>query len=195
MKTSQWLTIPNLLSGYRLLSFPLLLYLCFSSNEKIFATLLIINLLTDVLDGLIARSFNQQTALGARLDSIADVGSYILAFCGIFTFKVTIIAPYLPSFLFFLALYLLVLVLFPLIKFGRFTSFHLYSSKSAGYLQGLLFITIFAGYFSPFLYYLAIGWGILSMAEHLCLQIMLPHLKSDVKGLYWVLKKTKADSR
>lgn len=194
MKRNEWLTIPNFLSAYRLLSFPFLVYLCLVGNEKLFGPLLIINLLTDVLDGFIARNFNQQTAIGARLDAIADVGSYILAFWGIVQFKWDIMAEYLPSFVTFLSLYLFTLIVFPLLKFKKLTSFHLYSSKAGGYLQGIFFISLFSGYFMEPLYFLAIGWGILSFGEHLALQIMLPRLYSDVKGLYWVLKKPKTST-
>jgi CDP-diacylglycerol--glycerol-3-phosphate 3-phosphatidyltransferase len=187
MKKSTWLTIPNFLSAYRLLSFPFLLYLCATGNEKWFANLLIINLITDVLDGFIARAFNQQTEIGARLDSIADIGSYILAVLGIFLFKWEVISPHFGFFSIFLGLYLSTLV-FSLIKFGRFTSFHLYSSKIGGYLQGIFFLLLFAGYFHQVYFYLAMGWGILSFLEHLTIQIMLPALRSNLKGLYWVLK-------
>lgn len=187
MKTKEWFTIPNLLSAYRLLSFPFLAYLCATGQEQLFAILLVINLITDVLDGLIARTFNMQTAIGARLDSLADIGSYILAIWGLFTFKWAVISPYLFSFALFLGLYLATLV-FSLVKFGKFTSFHLYSSKIGGYLQGGLFAMLFLDVFYLPYYYLAIGWGILSFIEHLTVQALLPELRSNLKGLYWVLK-------
>lgn len=193
MKTNNWITIPNFLSAYRLLSFPFLAYLCIKGNEDLFAILLIINLITDVLDGFIARAFNQQTDIGARLDSIADIGSYILAVWGVFTFKEDIISQHLLSFSLFLGLYLTTIV-FSLIKFKRFTSFHLYSSKIGGYLQGAFFVLLFMNLFYAPYYYLAIGWGILSFIEHLSLQIMLPRLRSNLKGLYWVLRSSKFET-
>ncbi|HTL80492.1 MAG TPA: CDP-alcohol phosphatidyltransferase family protein, partial [Bacteroidia bacterium] len=77
------ITIPNALSFYRLLSFPFLLFLVFTHREHWFSILFCINLVTDILDGLIARLFRMTTALGAKLDSLADAGMYILAFFGI----------------------------------------------------------------------------------------------------------------
>ena len=79
--------IPNAISLYRLVSFPFLLYLIFSNNESLFALLLCINLASDAIDGIIARTFKLQTEFGARLDSMADWGTYILAFIGIYQFK------------------------------------------------------------------------------------------------------------
>src|SRR5674476_587142 len=77
------LTVPNLLSFYRILSFPVVLYFALTNRESVYFILLIINLITDVLDGFIARKFNLQTEFGARLDSFADIGMYVLAFVGV----------------------------------------------------------------------------------------------------------------
>ncbi len=52
-----------------------------------FIILLTFNLFTDFLDGYLARKLNQQTAIGARLDSWADAGTYLLAFVGLFKFE------------------------------------------------------------------------------------------------------------
>lgn len=85
-KENIW-NLPNAISLYRLLSFPFLLYLIYAGNESLFATLLCINLASDAIDGIIARTFKLQTEFGARLDSMADWGTYILAFVGIYNFK------------------------------------------------------------------------------------------------------------
>ncbi len=71
MDRKKIITIPNLLSFYRLLAFPLILWFIISGKERLFAIFLIINLVTDFLDGLIARLFKQETDLGAKLDSFA----------------------------------------------------------------------------------------------------------------------------
>lgn len=46
----------------------------------IYFSLLFINLATDILDGFIARRLKWESELGARLDSLADLGSYAMAF-------------------------------------------------------------------------------------------------------------------
>lgn len=135
-------TVPNILSLYRLLSFPFLLWLCINENETAFALLLCINLFTDILDGLIARLANQETALGARLDSLADIGTYILAITGIFVFKQEILGDHIIAFSIFMGFYLATIVC-SFSKFRKFTSFHLYSNKIGGYLQGVFFAMLF----------------------------------------------------
>jgi cardiolipin synthase (CMP-forming) len=187
MIKKELLTIPNILTFYRIITFPVILWLAVSGFERLFAIMLIINLLTDVLDGLLARLLHQQSEFGARLDSIADIGSYILAVTGIFIFKADEFAPHLTSFLVFLSLFIAAIML-SLIRFGRFPSLHLYSWKIGGYIQGAFLIVLFANDFFTEFYYIMICWGMLSFIEHIIIQLIIPEMKSNQKGLYWVLK-------
>ena len=180
-------TIPNILSFYRIVSFPVVLYFAIKGNETVFVILLIINLITDVLDGFIARRFNMQSELGARLDSIADIGTFILAVTGIFIFKANDFAPHLLSFFTFLGLFLLANII-SLIKFRRFPSLHLYSWKIGGYIQGIFFFILFVFGFNIFAYYFMVSWGILSFIEHIIIQLIIKKMQSNAKGLYWILK-------
>lgn len=181
------LNVPNILSFYRILSFPFVLYLILTNRENAFVIFLIINLITDILDGAIARMFNMQTEFGARLDSIADDGTIVLAITGILFFKLNDFSPHLFSFLLFLFFYLLTIII-SMIKFKRLASFHLYSAKIAAYIQGVFFIVLFVFDFYPLFYYFMIIWGIASFMENIIIQVMEPELISNAKGLYWVLK-------
>lgn len=72
-------TLPNVISGLRLLGVPLFLYLVLVLEADGLALLvLVVSGLTDYLDGWLARRLNQQTALGQILDPVAD-RLYILA--------------------------------------------------------------------------------------------------------------------
>ena len=181
------LNIPNILSLYRLLSFPVVLYLALNGHERLFVVLLCINLVTDILDGLIARVFHMTTEIGAKIDSLADTGTYILAFLGIWLFKWNDFAPHAWSFLSFFGLFVGSHVL-ALIKFGRFPSLHLYSWKIGGYIQGFFFFVLFVFGFNTTFYYVMVTWGILAFTEHIVIQLLLTNLKSNAKGLYWVLR-------
>jgi len=185
-------TIPNILSFYRIIIFPLILYFTITKSEKLFVIFLIISLITDILDGFIARRFNMKSELGARLDSIADIGTFILAVVGIFIFKSNDFAPHLLSFFSFLGLHLLSNIV-SLIKFKRFPSLHLYSWKIGGYIQGIFFFILFVFGFNIFAYYFMIIWGILSFSEHIAIQLIIKEMKSNIKGLYWVLKNNNND--
>jgi CDP-diacylglycerol--glycerol-3-phosphate 3-phosphatidyltransferase len=159
-----------------------------TGKETLFVVFFVINLLTDVADGFIARRLKMETETGARLDSMADNLTYILAFTGIFVFKWEDFRPHLASFLVFIA-FLVSTVLLSLVKFKRFPSFHLYSTKIGGYIEGIFFITLFTvGFITPF-YYFMIFWGILAAIEHIAIQLVIPRMRSNVKGLYWVLRE------
>ena len=70
------LTIPNLLSLFRLLLIPVyvVLYLKAETNTDYYiaAAILAVSCLTDLIDGKIARRFNLITTVGKVLDPIAD---------------------------------------------------------------------------------------------------------------------------
>jgi CDP-diacylglycerol--glycerol-3-phosphate 3-phosphatidyltransferase len=64
----------------------------------------------------------------------------------------------------------------------------MYSAKIGGYLQGIYFFSLFAfGYYPP-IFYLAMIWGWMSSLEEIIILIYFKKLRSNVKGLYWVLK-------
>ena len=184
------ISIPNILSFYRLVMCPYIFYLGISNQEFMFAILLTINLITDILDGLIARCFNMQTEFGARLDSIADLFTYITAISGIFFFKASDFQPHLFSFYIFIFLLIFAHIL-SLIKFGRLPSLHLYSWKIGGYLQGAFFVVLFLFNFYAVFYYIVIIWGILAFCEHIIIQFIIKKMQSNLKGLFWVLKNKK----
>ena len=181
------ITVPNLLSFYRILVFPVIFWFITKGMDHLFAVFLCINLITDFLDGKIARRFNQVTSFGARLDSLADYGTLFLALYGIVKFKADDLAVHgWLLYLFFSLIFIFQVISF--IRFGSFTSFHLYSFKMAGYFLGALFFSWFFLSFYTWLYYLAIGWGILAEIETFLVIMKLKERKSDVKGLYWILK-------
>lgn len=67
------LTVPNLLSLFRLILIPVIVWLYWYRKEYIPAgVLLIISGLTDLADGYIARHFNAVSNVGKILDPIAD---------------------------------------------------------------------------------------------------------------------------
>lgn len=70
------LTIPNLLSMFRLLLIPVYIVLYLKAREPadyfLAAAILAVSCLTDMIDGKIARQFNLITTVGKILDPLAD---------------------------------------------------------------------------------------------------------------------------
>lgn len=164
------------------------MFFALSCKENTFVILLVINLITDVLDGFIARTYNLQTEFGAHLDAYADIGMYITAIVGVAMFKLDDIKPHMTIFLIFILSYLLPKII-AYIRFKRFASFHLYSSKVGGYMQGGFFFIWFVFGFNAFVYNLVFIFGILTFLEQSVIVIISTELESNIKGLYWILKK------
>ena len=66
------LTIPNLLSMLRLLMIPIFVWLYQHGHAEWTAGVLILSGLTDIVDGYIARHFNQVSDFGKAFDPLAD---------------------------------------------------------------------------------------------------------------------------
>lgn len=194
MRKSEIITIPNIISFYRLLADPVILYFIIADKEKLFAIFLIINLLSDALDGYLARKLKQETELGAKLDGFADNITYVLAFVGIFVFKMDDIRPHLVSFIIMITM-MVATVIVSLVRFRKFPSYHLYTTKAGGYIEGGFFILLFTiGFITPY-YYLVVVWAVMAAIECIIINLIIPEMRSDIKGLYWVLKERKKQKK
>lgn len=67
-----WKTIPNLLSFIRILLIPVFAVLFYNDNNIAAVIVLAVSGFSDLIDGKIARKFNQVSNLGKMLDPIAD---------------------------------------------------------------------------------------------------------------------------
>ena len=73
MRNKNIFTIPNILSMFRLLLLPVIVYMYMNQKDYVLTgILLVISGLTDLLDGYIARTFNMMSDLGKILDPVAD---------------------------------------------------------------------------------------------------------------------------
>lgn len=84
MKKNQIFTIPNILTMFRIVLIPFILWMFFIGQYYISAGLIVLSGITDLLDGFIARRFNMISPLGKALDPIADkltLLSIIISLC------------------------------------------------------------------------------------------------------------------
>jgi len=162
-------------------------YLLITKNEFLFALFITISLVTDILDGLIARVFNMQTEMGAKLDSWADTGTYILAFIAIYLFKWDEIKrEWIILFIFFGIWVISYAIVF--FKFKGLIGLHTYLFKITGYLQGAFIVCLFLFDFYPWLFYLGSCVGILACVEEIIIILLIKRPMNNVKGLYWILR-------
>ncbi|MFI3197090.1 MAG: CDP-alcohol phosphatidyltransferase family protein [Methylococcaceae bacterium] len=181
------LTLPNILTGFRFIAAPVLLWLAWQGYGIAFMILLAIAFLTDLLDGFAARLTGQVSPFGATLDSWADMVIYLTIAIGCwwlwpeivyreFIFVGLIVAScLLPAFAGFS-------------KFGRFTSYHTWGVKIAAASMGLtLYVLFLGGPTWPFR--LAAVICILAALEEIALTLLLSEPESNVRSVLDVLKR------
>ena len=187
VKGENVLNVPNFISLYRLLVFPVILFMALTLRESWFVVLICISLVSDILDGNIARIFKLQTNFGAALDNLADILTIIAALLGLFIFKWTEVQPHAWFLFLFLGIFVISYII-AFVRFGKIPGLHLYSAVTAGYLQGIFLFVLFAFGFYEWLFYLSIGWGIVAYTEKCFVLLKLDDIKIGVKGLYWLMK-------
>lgn len=153
-----------------------------AGHRDAFFVLIIISMVSDLIDGPIARWLGQDSEIGARLDTIADACTVLAALAGLFIFERETLRPELPWLYLFLASYAAAAVAC-LAKFGRLPSYHLYLSKIAASSAGAFIVWLYlVGYARPF--FLAIvGLGVVANCESLLATLRLKRFRADIGSL------------
>ena len=125
------MNIPNIISFSRIIISVILLFLM--NSVTLFLILLFIAGLTDVADGYIARKYNMATALGARIDSIADIFFYIVLLLVMFLKYQWVFTENVALFLAILSIKLLSMIVSKM-KFGKIVFLHTIANKVTGFL-------------------------------------------------------------
>lgn len=185
----------NLITIYRLASAPLLVLLLLEHQFTAFKWLLALSFFTDAIDGWLARKFKVISLLGARIDSVADDLTVLVAVLGIFLYRPDFLrSEWLLSGVMTL-LYLIQNTL-ALLRYGKPTSFHTYCAKIAAVLQGVFLVSFF---FLPEpvfpLFYLTAAITILDLVEEILLVVILPRWQGNVRGIYWVRRNSSLTDR
>jgi CDP-diacylglycerol--glycerol-3-phosphate 3-phosphatidyltransferase len=186
-----WRNVPNAISLARIGAAPFLLGAVLAEHGRYFRWLLLACLLSDIVDGWIARTFHLRSRLGASLDSVADLLVQIIGVAGLWVFHKETVVAHRALLLIVVTLYLAE-VLIALLRYGRISSFHTVLVRIAAYAQGIFIISLlFCGYVG-WIFYGAMGLCILAFSEELLILYLLAEWTTDVGGLYWVLAKRRS---
>lgn len=179
----------NGVTFYRLFSAPFLLALAYNGNLEIFKWLLSLSFFTDAIDGFLSRKFNVSSLFGAKLDSIADDATVLVAVLSLWILKKEFIIDHWLPIGALLSLFAIQTTA-ALFKYRKITSFHTYLAKTAAVLQGVFFILFFfEAHISTWIFYAAVLVTGLELVEEIFLVFALPEWKANVKGLFWVVKE------
>jgi len=182
----QWITVITL---YRTVAFPVLLILIFTDRFDIFKWMLIVSFLTDAVDGILARKFNANSVLGAKLDSIGDDLTILAGVIGLAVAKTEFLKEHWLIFAIPLSLFF-IQVLAAFIRYGKMSSYHTYLAKVAAIFQGFFMCSMFL--FEQPIYWLFYTTGFittLELIEEIIMVFLVREWKTNIHGLYWVLKE------
>jgi CDP-diacylglycerol--glycerol-3-phosphate 3-phosphatidyltransferase len=180
--------VPNALSIGRIAAAPLLFVLAWTHHETAYAVLLAAALLSDVIDGWLARALKVQSPRGAKLDSIGDVLMLASAAYGIAVFHPQVYLEHAAGCGIVLGGWILVGGL-AFLRYGRLPSFHTYASKTAGFLLGIFICVLFLHGFHAWLFWAAVVASAFASAEELLLLRWLSAWRTDVRGAWWIWKE------
>lgn len=160
------LTPANLLSLIRLLLVPAIWLLAAAGEARAVGIGLIISGITDVLDGQLARRFGQASALGSRLDAIADAAVNASALGWLYLLRPEVVRDHAVLIAPLIVLGAVAIAV-GWIRFGRIADLHLPSGRAmavAGYLF-LVNLFLFDAY-SRVLFFtmVALAWIVASEA-------------------------------
>jgi len=179
-------TFANTLTASRLVTVALMLLSAWQHERGWFAWLLGYALVTDLVDGSIARALGQATPFGARLDSIADAAVYLTA-----PVAALYLYPRLREREWMTIVVILLAYVVPIavgyVKYKRLTAYHTFAARAAGVLLGiaaLLFVTL--GITWP----MRVGAAVLvlSAIEEIALTAVLPDWRPNVRTIAHALR-------
>src|SRR2546422_4127142 len=134
--------IPNAISLARLLATPVLLGAVLCRCQELFKWVLLACLLSDILDGRIARTFNLRSKIGAFLDSTADMLVCLIVVAGLFMFQSEFLAAHYGEILIVLGLYAVEAVGATL-RDGRNSTIHTAQNRTATYAHVIFVMSLF----------------------------------------------------
>jgi CDP-diacylglycerol--glycerol-3-phosphate 3-phosphatidyltransferase len=181
-----WRNSPNIISIARLCATSVLLASVLLNRADIFKWLLLACLLSDILDGLIARTFHLTSKLGASLDSIADIVTMFMGLLGILVFQQSFVSGHYPELLLVVVFYFAE-VIASFWRYGKVSSFHTLLDRIAAYMAGIFVMSLFLWGYHGWLFHLTVLVYFVGLSEEMVLIYLLPEWQSNVGGIFRVL--------
>jgi phosphatidylglycerophosphate synthase len=183
------LTIPNFISFLRILLAPGLLTAGMLDKPHCFLGMYAGSLLTDFLDGFLARLLHQQSKLGSQLDTIGDVLTGITVIIGGALIWPEVMRGETIGFA-AIVLMLSASGLVTLFKYHHLPSYHTWSAKLSTAILGVGAWVLFAGV-SPWMFRAGVVILVISALEEIAITFLLPCWQANVPHVFRALELRK----
>ena len=171
----------NLITAGRILLAPVLLLLAWFGQDRAFTVCLVISLVSDIVDGQVARRFHFASELGTRLDSWADFLTYASVPLAMWWLRPDVVSSERVVFGLALASYAVPIAL-GFVKFRRLTTYHTFLARLSAYLLGAAVVVMFLH--GPLLLLRgAVAVLVLAELEEIAITLLLPEPHSNVRHL------------
>ncbi|MFC4632698.1 CDP-alcohol phosphatidyltransferase family protein [Dokdonia ponticola] len=178
--------IPFALIIFRCIAAPVILFAAYFYRELALSSILVLmylGLISDVLDGIIARKYQVATATLRRLDSQADMLFWL--FIGISTWLIypDLIQDHMIEVRILLGLEAFCYVL-SLVKFKRESASHAFISKLWGLTLLAVFTSMLGFHYAGIVFYVSLIVGYVAHLDRLLITLLLPQWTHDVPSAY-----------
>lgn len=180
------INIPNLLSLFRIAAAPFLLLCGWFGLPKLFFLLFCLMLLSDAVDGYIARKLNQVSALGAKLDSMGDTATYLSTALAAWWLWPELIAEEAAFIVSALVIYITP-AFFSLAKFGQLASYHTWITKASAVLMSVSVLLLLAADIRV-VFHIAVIFLVIEAAENIAITLMISKPRNDIRSFWHLLK-------
>lgn len=190
MRGSAW---PNIFTVTRMVLMPVVLGLAMAGWRGWFAGLFLFALLTDFLDGYLARRLNAYSELGRRLDSFAD---YLALFTGLA--GVSLLWPEIVQreWMWFAAVMgsFFAAMVFTTVRLGRAPCYHTWLSKATVAACVIACVPLFAGW-TPVPAHIVATFQVIVALEEVVIALLIPWHVGEMPTAWhaWRLRRAGRD--
>ena len=174
--------LPNWLSTLRIVLAPAALTAALAGSKPWFAGLLAVGLLTDAVDGFLARRLKAETDFGRKLDSAADYVTMLIGIAGIALLWPDIMKRELPWVIAALGAFFAVIV-YGFLRLGRAPCYHTWAAKIFAVACALSIVPLLAEW-AAWPFHAAISLQILGGVEEMVIVLLLPEHRGEMPTVW-----------
>ena len=188
--------LPYILILFRFLLAPAILWIAYATPESVarpaIVIAIVVGLLSDIFDGIIARHRGISTVKMRRLDSQTDLVFWLSVGVACYWLNPDLITAYRYQ---IITLFVMEALCYGLsfLRFGKETCTHAFLSKIWGLTLLVAFVSLIGFGYGGFPLQLAIYWGLLSQTDVILIILLLPRWQNDIPSTYhaYLIRKGK----